>query len=211
MTMQSFAVSLPTTTVSPIRLAGIPHILFETWADLSPESTAVNGEHGTLTYLEVEQRANRIANALRSAGVEKRDLVALFLERGPDLVCALIGILKAGAAFVALDPKTPKEALARVFDSVDCKFLLSRSTLTAGLPPTSAHVLLLDDSAWLSRHPVSRLTSLAGPHDPACVLFTSGSSGKPKAVLYLHQNLAVRFSNTTRVSGFDQFSVFAQS
>jgi len=211
MTMQSFAVSLPTTTVSPIRLAGIPHILFETWADLFPESTAVNGENGTLTYLDVEQRANQLANALRSAGVQQGDLVALFLERGPDLVCALMGILKSGAAFVALDPKTPKEALARVFDSVDCKFLLSRSTLTAGLPPTSAQVLLLDDGAWLSHYPVSRPILLAGPHDPACVLFTSGSSGKPKAVLYLHRNLAVRFSNTTRVSGFDQFSVFAQS
>ncbi|HJQ14980.1 MAG TPA: amino acid adenylation domain-containing protein [Anaerolineales bacterium] len=211
MTMQSFAVSLPATSVSPIRLAGIPHILFETWADLYPESTAVKGENGTLTYLEVERRANQIANALRSAGVRKGDLVALFLDRGPDLVCALMGILKSGAAFVALDPKMPKEALARIFDSVDCRFLLSRGTWAAGLPPTSAQVLLLDDAAWLSHHPFSRPTSLAGPHDPACVLFTSGSSGKPKAVLYLHRNLAARFSNTTQISGFDPFSVFAQS
>jgi amino acid adenylation domain-containing protein len=122
-----------------------------------------------------------------------------------------MGILKSGAAFVAFDPQTPKEALARIFNSVDCRFLLSRSTLTAGLPPNSAQVLLLDDSAWFSCQPVSRPMPLAGPHDPACVLFTSGSSGKPKAVLYLHRNLAARFSNTTRVSGFDQFSVFSQS
>lgn len=211
MTMQSFVASLPSTTVSPIRLAGIPHILFETWADLAPESTAVDSENGALTYLEVEQRANQIANALRAAGVRRGDLVALFLERGPELIWAVIGILKSGAAFVALDPKTPKEALARIFDSVDCSFLLSRSAFAADLPPTSSQVLLLDNEAWLSHQPLSRPTPLAGPHDPACVLFTSGSSGKPKAVLYLHRNLAARFSNTTRLSGFDQFSVFAQS
>jgi amino acid adenylation domain-containing protein len=211
MTMQSFAISLPSTTVSPIRLAGIPHILFETWADRFPDSVAVTGEAGTLTYWEVEQRANQMAHALCSSGVQRGDIVALFLERGPELVCALLGILKSGAAFVALDPKTPKEVLARKFASLDCRFLLSRGALTFGLPETSAQILSFDDQTWLDSQPVSRLMSKACPDDPACVLFTSGSAGRPKAVLYLNRNLAVRFSNTMHVSSFDQFSVFAQS
>ena len=211
MTIQSFAVSLPNTTVSPIRLAGIPHILFETWADRFPGSVAVTGESGALTYLEVEQRANQIAHALRSAGVQRGDLVALFLEREPDMICALIGILKSGAIFMALDPKTPKEVLTRIFASVDCRFLLSRDALTSRLPTISARQLSFDDPTWLASQPVSRLLSLVGPDDPACVLFTSGSSGRPKAALYLNRNLAVRFSNTAQVSGFDQFSIFAQS
>ena len=211
MTMQSFAVSLPNTTFSPIRLAGIPHTLFEIWVDRFPESIAMTGENGTLTYGEAEQRANQIAHALRSAGVQRGEVVALFLERGPDLVCALMGILKSGAVFVALDPKTPREALTRIFASVDCRFVLSRRALGAGLPPTSTQLLFLDEAAWLSCQPTSRPMPLVRPDDPACVLFTSGSFGKPKAVLYLHRNLAARFSNTTRVSGFDQFSVFAQS
>jgi amino acid adenylation domain-containing protein len=211
MTIQSFAVSLPNTTISPIRLAGIPHTLFEIWVDRFPESIAVTGENATLTYREVEQRANQIAHALRSAGVQKGDLVALFLERGPDLVCALMGILKSGAAFMALDPKTPREALARVFASVNCQLLLSRREFVSGLPSTSAQLLLFDDPACFTCQPVTRPASLAGPNDPACVLFTSGSSGRPKAVLYLHRNLAVRFSNTMQVSGLDQFSVFAQT
>ena len=104
MTMQSFAVSLPNNTLSPIRLAGIPHIVFETWVDRFPRVIAVTGERGTLTYLEVEQRANQIAHALRSAGVQKGDSVALFLERGPDLVCALLGILKSGAGLCGVGP-----------------------------------------------------------------------------------------------------------
>ena len=211
MSMQSFAASLPNTTISPIRLAGIPHILFETWADRFPESTAVTGKNGNLTYLEVEERANQIAHALRCAGVERGDMVALFLERGPELVCGLLGVLKAGAAFVALDPKTPGEVLARMFASVECRFLVSRRALTDNLPVTSASVFSIDDPTWLACQTTTRPVPAAGPDDPACVLFTSGSSGKPKAVLYLHRNLATRFASTLQVSGFDQFAVFAQS
>ena len=211
MSIQTFAVSLPNTTISPIRLAGTPHTLFEIWTDRYPESIAVTGERGALTYREVEQRANQIAHALRSAGVRRGDVVGLFLERGPDLVCGLMGILKAGAAFMALDPRTPVEVLTRIFAGVDCRFILSRRSWTSKLPTTSAQLLFLEDPAWFGSQPLSRLLTLTGPNDPACVLFTSGSSGRPKAALYLHRNLATRFSNTIQVSGFDQFSVFAQS
>ena len=211
MTIQSFAVSLPNTTISPIRLAGIPHTLFEIWADRFPDSIAVTGENGARTYREVEQRANQIAHALRSSGVQRGDVVGIFLDRGPDLVSALMGILKSGAAFMALDPRTPGEVLTRIFAVVDCRFLLSRRTLSSRLPTISAQLLLFDEPAWLNSQPLSRSLPIADPNDPACVLFTSGSSGRPKAVLYLHRNLAARFSNTIRVSGFDQFSVFAQS
>lgn len=209
--MQSFAVSLPRTTLSPIYLAGVSHILFETWVDRFPEALAVTGEHGAMSYLEVEQRANQIAHALRFAGVQRGDLVGIFLERGPDLVCALMGILKSGAAFVALDPQTPKDMLGRMMSSVDCQFLISRCALAQNLPTTHAQLLFFDDPGWLASQPGSRPLSPAGPSDPACVLFTSGSSGRPKAVLYLHRSLAVRFSNTTHVSSFTQFSVFAQT
>jgi non-ribosomal peptide synthetase component F len=184
MAIQTFAVSLPTTTVSPIRLAGIPHTLFEIWTDRFPESIAVAGENGTLTYRDVERRANQIAHALQAEGVRKGDIVGLFLERGPDLICGLLGILKSGAAFMALDPRTPAEVLTRIFAGVDAKFLLSRRTLTSMLPITSARQLCFDDPAWLASQPVSRPLPLADPSDPACVLFTSGSAGRPKAVLY---------------------------
>lgn len=211
MSIQSFAVSLPNTTISPIRLAGIPHTLFEIWADRFPESIAVAGKNRTLTYREVEQRANQVAHSLRSAGVRRGDIVGLFLERGPELVCGLMGVLKSGAAFMALDPRTPGEVLTRIFAGVDCRFLLTRQTLTSRLPKTAAQLLFLDEPAWLDSQPVSRPLPVADPNDPACVLFTSGSSGRPKAVLYLHRNLAARFSGIVQASRFDQFSVFAQS
>jgi amino acid adenylation domain-containing protein len=211
MTIQSFAVSLPNTTISPIRLAGIPHTLFEIWADRFPEAVAMTGENEPRTYREIDQRANQIAHALRSAGVQRGDIVGIFLDRGPDLVYALMGILKSGAAFMALDPKTPGEVLTRIFAGVDCRFILSRRTLSSRIPENSARLLFFDDPAWLNSQPRSRPLPIADPNDPACVLFTSGSSGRPKAVLYLHRNLAVRFANIVQVSSFDQFSVFSQS
>ena len=209
--MQSFAVSLPSMTVSPIHLAGTPHIVFETWVDRSPDSIAVTWESGTLTYRELEQRANQVAHALRSFGVQRGDIVALFLERGPDLVCALLGVLKAGAAFVAMDPKTPKQVLTRELASLDCRLLLSCDALISGLPTPSTQLLSFDHPDWLDSQSASRLLSMVCPEDPSCVLFTSGSSGSPKAVLYLNRNLSVRLSNTMQLSRFDQFSVFAQS
>ena len=210
--MLSFAESLQDmTTLSPIRSRGTSITSFEAWVDRSPGSIAVSEGSTSLTYLQVEQRANQIAHGLRSAGVQKGDLVALFLERGTDLVCALLGILKAGAAFVALDPKMPKEALSLILSSVDCRFILSRVGLEQGLPETSAKRFFLDDQDWLAFQPVSRIPSLADPADPACVLFTSGSAGRSKAVLYLHQNLAARFSNTYQVSRFNPMGVFAQT
>ena len=211
MPMQSFAVSPPSETISLIRLAGIPHIVFETWADRFPKSIAVAWESGTLTYWEVEQRANQVAHALSSSGVQRGDIVGLFFERGPDLICALLGVLKSGAAFVAIDPKTPKQVLARELASLDCLLILSRDALTSRLPTLSAQLLSFDEPDWLDSRPVSRPLSMACPDDPACVLFTSGSTGQPKAALYLNRNLSARLSNTMQLSSFDQFSVFAQS
>lgn len=199
------------TALSPAHLNRTPVAQFEIWVDRFPESVAITGSEGILTYLQVEQRANQIAHALSSAGVQKGDMVTVFLHRGPDLVCALLGVLKAGAVFVSLDPRTPGKALAGVLSSVDCAFVWSRRSLVSFLPRTSSRILLYDEPGWIESQPVTRIEPPAGPDEAACVLFTSGSDGHSKAVLYLHRNLAVRFATTLHLSGFDQFSIFAQS
>jgi amino acid adenylation domain-containing protein len=189
----------------------LPHARFEAWANRFPKAIAVIGDSSTLTYAELEQRANQIAHALRAAGAGRGNVVGIFLERGPDVVCALLGVLKSGAAFAILDPRVPQNALVRILASVDCPFLLTRRALLQGLPKISAQCLLLDDHAQFARQPTSRPVLSADSDDPACVLFTSGSTGHPKAVLYLHQNLSVRFSNTIQVGEFKQSSICAQS
>lgn len=189
----------------------LPHTRFEAWADRFPESIAVTGEHGTVTYAELERRSNQIAHALHAAGAKRGTVAGIFLERGPDLVCALLGTLKSGAAFTLLDPRLPQNALARILATVDCTFLLTRRALVPSLPTTSSQYLLFEDPAAFADQPTSRLVTSADPGDPACILFTSGSKGHPKAVMYLQQNLRARFSNTIQVSGIKQSSIIAQS
>ena len=191
--------------------AGLPHTMFEAYADRFPEAPAVIGDNATFSYADVEQRANRIAHALHASGVQKGDLVVIFLERGPDLVCALLGVLKAGAAFATLDPRAPKESLARILTTVECPFLLTRRALATHLPSSSTQLYFMDDEERLASQPACRPAPRADRDDPACVLFTSGSTGQPKAVLYLHRNLTTRFLNNVEVSGLDRSGVFAQA
>lgn len=208
--MQTYLVS--TTQQNILRLsAGLPHTMFEAYADRFPEAPAVLGEDVVLTYAQIEQQSNRIAHALSASGVQKGDLVAVGLERGPDLVCSILGILKAGAAFAPIDPWAPTESLARILSTAGCAFLLTRGNLASGLPASSTPVLLLDDPAWLDGQPDSRLPLRADREDPACVLFTSGSSGQPKAVLYLQRNLTSRFLNNVEIAALDRTAVFAQA
>jgi amino acid adenylation domain-containing protein len=210
--MRSY-VTLPlnTSTHLPNDLSNLPHAIFELWADRLPEAVAVVGEGGILKYAELEQRSNQIAHALRASGVQRGDLVAIFLERGLDLVCALLGVLKSGAAFAALDPRLPKEVLTRILTTVDSRLLLTHRDLASALPSTSAQTFFFEDHNSFITYPVFRPAPLAGPDDSACVLFTSGSEGHPKAVLYRHRNLTARLSNTVELSGLNQSSVFGQS
>lgn len=208
--MQTYLVS--TTQQNILRLsAGLPHTMFEAYADRFPEAPGLLDDDVALTYAQLEQRSNRIAHALSASGVQKGDLVAVGLERGPDLVCSILGILKAGAAFAPIDPWAPAESLARILSTVDCAFLLTRADLAPGLPASAARTLLLDDPAWLADQPDSRPLLRVDRDDPACVLFTSGSSGQPKAVLYLHRNLTSRLLNSVEIAGLDRTAVFAQT
>ena len=208
--MQSYLVSNTQKSILYFS-TGLPHTMFEAYADRFPEAPAVIGENAAFSYADVEQRANRLAHVLRASGVQKGDLVAIALERGPDLVCALLGVLKAGAAFATLDPRAPKESLARILTTVECPFLLTRRALATQLPCSSAQVFFMDDKERIASQPAYRPAPLADRDDPACVLFTSGSTGQPKAVLYLHRNLTARFLNNVEVSGLDRSGVFAQT
>jgi amino acid adenylation domain-containing protein len=191
--------------------SALTHAIVEAWVDWAPDSLAVTGEQDVLTYAQLEQRANQIAHALLAAGVQRGSVVAVCLERGPELIAALLGVLKSGAAFAAFDPRAPRELHARLFAAVECQFLITRRPFRSSLPAMPDRLLLLDDPACLRLQPVARPAPIAGSHDPACVLFTSGSTAHPKAVLYLHRNLAKRFSNAARITSFDHSSTFAQS
>ncbi len=172
---------------------GVLHSLFERTADRDPSGTALVFGERSLTYLELEQRANRIAHQLREMGARPGRLVGVCLERSPDMVATLLAVLKSGAAYVPLDPAYPPDRIAYVLDNADATILVTQATVVSSLEKIPCQVLSLDDDAEsIEGQPVSRPDPLAGPEELAYVIYTSGSTGRPKGVQIEHR-AAVNF------------------
>jgi amino acid adenylation domain-containing protein len=163
------------------------HQLVSEQARRTPQAVAVWFDGQSLTYAQVETRANRLAHHLRRLGVGPDVLVGLCIERSLDLPVALLGILKGGGAYVPLDPSFPQQRLAFLLEDSQAPVLVTQSHLLAGLPPHHASVVVLD-GAWrkdpdLPEHEPDSGVDL---HHLAYVIYTSGSTGTPKGVLLEH-------------------------
>jgi surfactin family lipopeptide synthetase A len=123
------------------------HQLFEAQVERTPERTAVQFEGKDLTYRELDQRANQLAHHLRTLGVGPTTLAGICLERSLDMVVGLLGILKAGAAYVPLDPAYPKERLAFMVEDAQLRVLVTASGVAARLPEHGARIVSLDSDA----------------------------------------------------------------
>ncbi len=167
------------------------HGLFEAQADRTPHAPAVIPRDGEpLTYAELETRANRLAHHLAALGVVPDDRVGLCLERGPEMMAAVLGILKAGAAYVPLDPAYPAERLAYMLENSAARVLLTQSSLADALPASGAAVLRVDaDADAIRRAPDVRPAVRVGGDHLAYVIYTSGSTGRPKGVAMQHRPL----------------------
>ncbi|MBB5872722.1 amino acid adenylation domain-containing protein [Allocatelliglobosispora scoriae] len=151
-----------------------------------PEALAVAGADGTLTYWELEERAQRLAQKLTSLGVRPSTLVGLCLERGAGMVAGMLGILQAGAAYVPLDPTYPAGRLEFLMADTAMPVIVTTSALAGLLPPTDAWIVCLDE---LGTAPIRLLPSVASPDGVAYVIHTSGSTGTPKGVVVRHRSL----------------------
>jgi len=166
------------------------HQLFEEQVRRTPETVAVEFSGGHLTYTQLNDRANRLAHHLRALGVKADVPVALYMERCPEMIVGILGILKAGGGYIPFDPAYPKERLAFMLEDARAPVLLTRRHLVEGLPEQAIQVVCvdagLDASALLSaENPV--IEAKAG--DLAYILYTSGSTGQPKGVMVEHRGL----------------------
>ena len=167
------------------------HCLFEDQVERTPEHVALTFQDTRLTYRQLNQSANRVANFLRDQGVRPETLVALCAERSLEMVIALLGILKAGGAYVPLDPAHPKKRLALLIEDSNPSLILTQEKFRNDLSPFGVPTFCLD-AEWeaLNRYAESNLDTEVQPHNLAYVIYTSGSTGIPKGVLVEHRSLS---------------------
>ena len=167
------------------------HQLFEERARQTPHALAIAGEGVALSYGELNRQANQIAHHLRRFGARPEILVALCLDRSPALVVAALGVLKAGAAYLPLDPAWPRERLEFALADSAARALLTEARRTAQLPHDMVPVLCLDSlREQLAAESQIDPESTATPGNLAYAIYTSGSTGRPKGVLIQHDGLA---------------------
>ena len=165
------------------------HQLFEEQVQRTPEAIAVAFENQRITYGELNFRAARLANYLRTVGVVPGWLVGVFVERSVEMLVGLLGVLKAGGAYVPMDPTYPAARIAFVLEETQVAVLLSQKRLATLLPPSAARVINLD-SEWdtiLHALDMSESDVPTCSDDLAYVIYTSGSTGKPKGVEISHR------------------------
>ena len=189
------------------------HQLFEEQVARKPEAVAVVFDDRKYTYAELNQRANQLARYLKRQQAKPETLVGLHLEPSFDLVVAMLAILKAGAAFVPLDPSYPAETLSFMLADARASILLTQQALPASPPQSGVKVISLDVAASeISDEGVYDLTVKVGGDNLAYAIYTSGSTGQPNGVLINHDSLTkytLAFSERIGLRASDRILQFA--
>ena len=169
---------------------GTIHHLIEQQAARTPDRVALVCGDRRLTYAELNARANQLAHHLRGSAVGPEVLVGLYLTRSPDVVVAILGVLKAGGAWLPLDPGYPKDRLAFLLADAKVPVLVTQQHLSCELPEQNARVVLLDaDWPEISLHGVDDEMWPVDRSNLAYVMYTSGSTGVPKGAMVTHGSL----------------------
>jgi amino acid adenylation domain-containing protein len=189
------------------------HALIEAQVDRTPDALALTFDGASLSYGEMDARANRLARLLRERGVQSGDFVGVCLERSFEMVIGLLAILKAGAAYVPLDPEYPRERLAFMLEDCAPTVTLTRIAERAALPPEADSVLVLDDpaiEARLSAMSPARLDEPVPGDALAYAIYTSGSTGRPKGAPNRHAGVVNRLLWARDTFGFDAGATLVQ-
>jgi amino acid adenylation domain-containing protein len=166
------------------------HDLVQAQIEKMPDAVAVVFGDQTLSYRDLDERSNQLAWHLRSRGVGPETLVGILVQRSLEMLIGVFAIVKAGAAYLPLDPAYPQERLRFMLDDADARHLLTQENLLRCLPEHDAEKILLDaDWPMISSQDKRALPPLASPDNLACVIYTSGTTGNPKGTMLLHRGL----------------------
>jgi amino acid adenylation domain-containing protein len=174
------------------------HELFERQVSLTPHETALTLNSKSLTYTELNGWANRVAHVLRAWGVGPETPVALCVERSFEMVAGLLGVLKAGGAYMPVDPAYPKARRMLILREAQATLLLTQKKLAGDFADSAARVCYLDqDMETFAAASVENPPPVAGPENLAYIIYTSGSTGRPKGVMITHKGV-VNYLNWCR-------------
>jgi amino acid adenylation domain-containing protein len=182
-------------TAVPYDLSRPLHAWIEEAAARAPGATAVEGDAESLTWRELLDRSGRLAHHLRGLGIGRDALVGVAAERSPEMVVGLLAVLRAGAAYVPLDPDYPAERLAFMLEDSGVRVLLTQERLRAVLPASAAAITIvpLDAGAdWENGPAPARLDDEIDAASAAYMIYTSGSTGRPKGAVNTHRGIVNR-------------------
>ncbi|ELS49666.1 thioester reductase domain protein [Microcystis aeruginosa FACHB-905 = DIANCHI905] len=181
------------------------HELFEHQVLKSPNAIAIEWENEKVTYQDLNHRANQLAHYLQSLGVNSEVLVGIYLERSLLVIVGLLAVLKAGGAYIPLDPDYPQQRLTYMAEDAQISLLLTQESLLDSLPAEDVGVIVLDKLAekltvQSRENPLSEVV----PENLLCLLYTSGSTGKPKGVMLTHAALVNHSWGISEVFGLTE-------
>ncbi len=163
--------------------------IFETQAASKPGQCAVQFNDQLMTYEALNKKANQLAHRLIDAGVKPDTLIGLSVRRSPEMIIAILGILKAGAAYVPVDPGYPEDRLRYILEDSAIKILLTGKEIAEDLPGHQAETVILDEDWPFDKQPDANPEIRIAPENLAYMIYTSGSTGKPKGTKITHRGL----------------------
>jgi len=175
-----------------------------------PHHIAISEGVTSISYLQLDEQSNRLANYLVKKGMQPQSLVPVCLERSADMVIAMIAILKTGAAYVPIDPSYPMQRIAFMIEDTAARCVVTNSSCSMQLPgDNSVDYIELDTEATLIQKELPMQPSLAiAPGHLAYVIYTSGSTGTPKGVMIEHRNVVQLFTSATSLFDFNEQDVW---
>jgi amino acid adenylation domain-containing protein len=182
---------------------------FERQVDLSPGNVAVQLGTTFLTYRELDNRSNKLAQILRRYVRGPDSCVAIYCDRSVDMIVAMLATLKAGAAYLPIDPSNPQERVETVLADASPAVILTQNALVGSLQRSAIPVVSLDgERETIDREDATGQAGSARPTDLAYVIYTSGSTGKPKGVMVTHRNVVRLLTATAHWFNFDADDVW---
>ncbi|WP_198520501.1 non-ribosomal peptide synthetase [Kitasatospora sp. CB02891] len=190
-------------TAHPFDGDRLVHTAFEEQARLAPDAVALRWRGGTMTYRELNRRANRLARELLAAGTGPETVVAVSVPRGPLMIAAVLGVLKAGGVYLPIEPHLPGDRAAVILEEADCTTVVTTSDRAGWAVPDGVAEIRADRLPPSDLDPDADPEPTAEPYNTAYIIFTSGSTGRPKGVAVAHRPVLNLLNWCRRTFAFD--------